>query len=290
MQTLFKRAAFFIDQNLILLNQKGSVNHPMTKKKVAIIGAGSIGMTIANEFEEHLSKYYELIGIMKNTKDRIQELEETYHLKVTTDFFELLELEPDFIIEAANVDVVKQYGELILNRGIHFIPLSVGGLASTTFYKKLQETAEKNSAVLYIPSGAIGGFDLMRKLTLADSPKVKISTSKPPNSFNNSYLLTDKQDIVFEGIATDAIKKLPQNINVAIATALATVGPENVHTVVHSNPNLKANIHEITITNKKGIATISFKAQPSVNPSTSSITPWSVISLLKNIAAPVRFF
>lgn len=268
----------------------------MTKKKIAIIGAGSIGTTIADEISNHLDEYYELVGIMKNSESRIKELEMTYKVPVVTECSKLLETKPDFIIEAAGVEVVKEYGETILKHGVHFIPLSVGGLADPDFYQTLGQTAKENSAVLYIPSGAIGGFDLMRKMTLVNPPEVEIHTSKAPSSLEGAPYLAGRElsetekEVIFDDSATEAIKGFPQNINVAIATALATVGPDQTRTVIQSDPELEANVHEITVTNKEGTANIRFASKPSDNPRTSSITAWSVISLLKNIAEPVRFF
>lgn len=268
----------------------------MTKKKVAIIGAGIIGTTIAQELNTSLNAYYELAGIMKHSQNGIDELEATYQTNIVTDFSELLKSKPDIIIEAASVEVVKTHGQGILKRGIDFIPLSVGGLVDEEFYEHLQQTAKENDAVLYVPSGAIGGFDLMRKMTLVEEPEVEINTYKPPNGLKGAPYMEDKdvslteKEVVFEGSAKEAIKGFPQNINVAIATALATVGPEKTKTIIHSDPDLKANIHEITVKNIEGTANICFAGNPSENARTSSITPWSVISLLKNIAEPVRFF
>lgn len=268
----------------------------MSKKKVAIIGTGTIGKTIAKELKNRLDENYELVGLMKRTTKQIDELTARFDTKVVTNFSDLLQLTPDFIIEAASVNIVREYGEEILAHGIHFIPLSVGALADPYFYENLQKTAQVNEAVLYIPSGAIGGFDLMRKMTLADAPEVEINTYKSPASLSDAAFLKDQslvmneKEVVFDGSAEEAIKGFPQNINVAVATGLATIGPENVRTIIHSIPELEANIHEITVRNKEGTANIRFAAQPSSNMRTSSITPWSVISLLKNIADPVRFF
>src|SRR5690625_5854464 len=83
----------------------------MTTKKIAIIGAGSIGTTIADEISNHLDEYYELVGIMKNSESRIKELEMTYKVPVVTECSKLLETKPDFIIEAAGVEVVKRSEE-----------------------------------------------------------------------------------------------------------------------------------------------------------------------------------
>lgn len=268
----------------------------MSKKRVAIIGTGAIGKIIAEELNTSLSEYYELVGLIKHSEKNINELKETYKVPVVTDFSELLNTKPDFIVEAASVDVVQEFGESILKEGIHFIPLSVGGLVDEDFYGKLQNTAKENNAVLYIPSGAIGGFDLMRKMTLVDEPTVEFNTFKSPSALKGSPYLKGKmlsetgKEVVFDGTAKEAIKGFPQSINVAVAAALATVGPEQTHTVIHSNPELNANIHEITIKNVEGTANIRVAGNPSDNARTSSITPWSVVSLLKNIAEPVRFF
>lgn len=268
----------------------------MSKKKVAIIGTGTIGTTIAKALQEQLSNNYELVGMMKRTDEKIDELTTQFNTQIVTDFSELLQFAPDFIVEAASVNVVKEHGCEILERGIHFIPLSVGALADKDFYKKLKRQAEENKAVLYIPSGAIGGFDYMRKMTLADEPEVEINTYKTPSSLEGApfleeqSLVTNEKEVVFDGTATEAIKGFPKNINIAVATGLATVGPDNVRTIIHSIPELEASIHEVTMRNQEGIVDIRFAAQPSGNVQTSSITPWSVIALLKNIADPVRFF
>lgn len=86
----------------------------MRKQKIAIIGIGSIGQTIAKEMPHHLRDYYELVGLMKHSPKRIEELEAAFNVPVVTQFSKLLETEPDFVIEAAGVDVVKDYGEAIL--------------------------------------------------------------------------------------------------------------------------------------------------------------------------------
>lgn len=269
----------------------------MTKRKrVAIIGTGAIGTTIAEELQNSLSEYYELAGLMKQSKNRVEALEKTFSVPVVFELPDLLALKPDLVVEAAGVDSVKDFGKAILSAGIDFIPLSVGGLVDESFYEELQAVAKKEGAVLYIPSGAIGGFDLMRKMTLVETPTVEIHTSKPPRGLEGApYMegkkLSDAQkEVVFDGTAKEAIEGFPQNINVAIATALATVGVENTRTVIISDPELETNTHDIRLENTEGVANITFASQPSDNPQSSSITAWSVISLLKNIAEPVRFF
>ncbi len=268
----------------------------MSKQKVAIIGAGSLGKTIAREIPNHVGEHFEVVGLMKHSEKDIKELEDEFQIPVVTAFDDLLNLRPDFIVEAATVDVVKEHGKNILSRGIHFIPLSVGGLVEESFYDDLRETAKENGAVLYIPSGAIGGFDIMRKMALADTPEVTFTSNKPTRTLKKAPLLKDRdvseteKEVVFEGTAAEAIKGFPTQINVAVAASLATVGPKNTKTIITSNPDLDVNTHEIELENNVASVYLRFSGQPSENPSSSEVTAWSVISLLQNISAPVRFF
>lgn len=268
----------------------------MSKKKVAIIGTGTLGRTIATEIPNQLNEYYELVGLMKHSKKGIKEIENEFQTPVVTTLDDLFELSPDFIVEAASIEVVKEHGKNILERGIHFIPLSVGGLVDESFYTELQQTAKENQSILYIPSGAIGGFDIMRKMALADTPEVTFTSNKPPQSLARSPYMKNRnvseteKEVVFEGTAAEAIQEFPTQINVAVATAIATVGPEKTKTVISHDPNTSVNTHEITLENKAASVYLRFSGQPSENPSSSEITAWSVLSLLQNIASPVRFF
>lgn len=268
----------------------------MTKQKVAIIGTGSLGKTIAREIPNHVGEYYELVGLMKHSEKGIEALENEFQTPVVRDLDDLLKLKPDFIVEAASVDVVKEIGEKILSEGIHFIPLSVGGLVEEAFYTNLRQTAKENNCVLYIPSGAIGGFDIMRKMALADSPRVTFQSTKPLQALMKSPYMENREvsetekETVFDGTAAEAIKAFPTSINVAVATALATVGPENTRTMMTSDPESSVNVHEIHLENSESSVYLRFGGKPSDNPTSSAITAWSVISLLQNIAEPIRFF
>ena len=160
----------------------------------------------------------------------------------------------------------------------------------------MQKIAKKNDAVLYIPSGAIGGFDFMRKMVLENTPEVEFNAYHSPNDLKNAPYLKNvnlsetEKEIVFSGTAAEAIEGFPENINVAVATALAMVGPLNTRTIIHSDPERTGVTHEIIVKNKAGTVDICSAKHPTAEDETSSIVALSVISLLKNIAEPVRFF
>jgi aspartate dehydrogenase len=151
----------------------------------------------------------------------------------------------------------------------------------------VQKAAIENDVKVYIPSGSIGGLDVMRTVSLMGKTKVKFSTEKSPKPLINTNvydesLETEKKE-VFNGNAKEAIALLPTQVNVAVATSLATVGPENIEVSISSTPNYVGDRHIITIKNEQVDATLDIYSE------TSEIAGWSVVNTLRNIASPIVF-
>lgn len=99
------------------------------------------------------------------------------------------------------------------------------------------------------------------------------------------HLLTDtEKTTVFTGNAMEAIATFPRRVNVAVATSLATTGPEITDVTMHSVPNWVGDDHRITA-EIDGV-----KAVVDIYSSTSAIAGWSVVALLRNLASPVVFY
>ena len=92
------------------------------------------------------------------------------------------------------------------------------------------------------------------------------------------------QTTVFTGNAKQAIATFPRRVNVAVATSLATTGPEITGVTMHSVPGWVGDDHRITA-EIEGV-----KAVVDICSSTSAIAGWSVVSLLRNLASPVCFY
>ena len=73
-------------------------------------------------------------------------------------------------------------------------------------------------------------------------------------------------------------------MNVAIATSLASAGPEKTRSVIESEPGMVGDIQEITVKGEEINATLSVYSR------TAAIAGWSVVALLQNLASPVEFF
>ena len=209
---------------------------------------------------------------------------------------EVIDDKPDYMIEAASPDVFKDIGIKVLENGINIIPLSVGALADKEFYTKAKATARENNSRIHIPSGAVGGFDVLCASMLMDDAEVSITTDKSPKSLQGAPFLKERKlseenpEEIFSGFAQEAIEHFPANVNVAVATALATTGVENTKVSVNSIPGFESNKHEIKLTGETVSVTVTVVTKPSAdNPQSSSLAAYSVISLLKNLVSLIAF-
>lgn len=190
----------------------------------------------------------------------------------------------------------RDIGIKVLSHGISLIPLSVGALADKEFYTKVIETALKNNCRVHIPAGAVGGFDVLRSAMLMGGAAVSITTEKSPRSLEGAPFLKGKQlseekaEEVFSGSAEEAIAHFPENVNVAVATALATTGVKDTKVAIHSIPGFHNNRHTIKLTGDTINVDVTVETRPSEdNPKSSALAAYSVIGLLKNLASPIVF-
>lgn len=268
----------------------------MRKSRVALIGSGSLGTTIADEIVKGLSSDYEVAGILSGKPQNAMRLAEKMGAKIYETLNDLIADRPDYVIEAASPEVFKEVAIDLLASGIQLIPLSVGALADSKFYAQVRETAVACHSRVHIPSGAVGGFDIFAAAVFMGPAEVSITTEKSPASLNGAPVLKGRnlseevEEELFAGAAREAIAHFPRNVNVAVATALAATGVDKTMVTVRSVPGMKSNRHTIRLTGETVHVDIKIETAPSEkNPGSSSLAAYSVIALLKNLAAPIRF-
>ena len=154
------------------------------KNKLAIVGSGSLGSIIAKVVSQNLNEEYEISGILSGQIKNAISLAEEIGSKAYKSLEEIIDDKPDYVIEAASPDVFKDIGVKFLANGINLIPLSVEALADTEFYNKVKETALENNSRVHIPSGAVGGFDVLMASMAMEKAEVSIATEKSPQSLN----------------------------------------------------------------------------------------------------------
>ncbi len=268
----------------------------MRRYKLALIGSGSLGSIIGKVVTEDLHDSYEVLGIFSERIENATKLAEEIGCKVYKTLNEVIKDKPDYIVEAASPEVFKDIGVEILENSISIIPLSVGALADREFYNKVKKTASDNGCRVHIPSGAVGGLDVLRGSMLMEEVEVSITTEKSPRSLNGAPFLggrelsEEKVEVIFSGSELEAIKHFPKNVNVAVATALAATGVENTNVSIKSIPGFKNNKHKIVLVGETVNVSVVIETTPSKdNPKSSVLAAYSVISLLKNLVSPIAF-
>lgn len=268
----------------------------MKKYKVAIIGSGSLGSIIGNVVARDFKEEYKILGVLSGRIENAEKLANAIESRAYKTLDELLDDKPDYIIEAASPDVFKAIGVKVLAHGISIIPLSVGALADKEFYEKAKQAALNNKSRIHIPTGAVGGLDVLRGAVLMEDVEVRITTEKSPKSLNGAPFLKgrklseEKAEEIFSGSAKEAIAHFPENVNVAVATALAATGVEKTKVTIKSIPGLKSNRHTIQAVGETIQISATVETTPSeANPKSSSLAAYSVVGLLMELAAPIRF-
>lgn len=261
----------------------------MKKYRLALLGCGYLNEIVANAVKDGCLPEYELIAVLGRDSRRAKEFAGRHGCRACADIDELLAMKPDFTAEAASVQAVRQYGEKILAGGSHFVVLSIGAFADTGFYEHIKNAAAANKRRVYIASGAVGGFDVLRTAALMSPITASIGARKAPASLKNTPLFTaDLLEIteerqVFSGTTKEAISLLPTKVNVAIATALASAGPEKTTMNICAIPGFKGDEYKIEIQGEE------VRAELNIYSRTSAIAAWSVVSVLRNAVSPIVF-
>lgn len=265
------------------------------KTKFGIVGCGFLGNIVADAWKNGLLEDYELVGVTSRSRSSSEATAAKVGCKVCGSVDELLALEPEYIVETASVEAVRSMAVPVLRRGVNLVVISIGAFADLAFYEEVKQAAKEGGAKVHLASGAIGGFDVLQTVTLMAeaqklSEKAGIETHTGAKGFRNTpvwedHLLTDtEKTTVFTGNAKEAIATFPRRVNVAVATSLATTGPEITSVTMHSVPNWVGDDHCITA-EIEGV-----KAVVDICSSTSAIAGWSVVALLRNLSSPVCFY
>ena len=260
----------------------------------AIVGCGSLAHIVVNALLNNLLPNYQLIGTYSGTFEKAEDLAAKinpskvgYTCTPCQNIEDLLALKPDYVVETASPTAFRQFALSVLKNGSSIVSLSIGALADPDFYEQVQKTALENNTRVYLASGAIGGFDVMRTVALMEQCQVTFTTEKSPNSLRNTAvyedaLQTEKRE-VFNGDATEAIALFPTKVNVAVAAALASVGPKNLQVSINSSPDFVGDDHRIEIKSEQIHAIVDVYSK------TAEIAGWSVVNTLRNIVSPIVF-
>ena len=268
--------------------------------RVGIIGGG----TIARLFLEHIERgelgdasVVAIVGRSDHSRGR--QLAAEFRVPFVTGLSALVGERPDVVVEAASHEAVREYVEPLLESGIATIVLSGGALADETLRARLERAAEKSRAMLYVPSGGIGGLDALKAACVAGVEEVTIAVTKPPAAWKGIPYVEEldidlaalrEARVLFDGPARQGVPLFPANVNIAAVLSLAGIGFDRTRLKVVADPALVYNTHYIEIRGRSGNISIKLENVPAPeNPKTAWLACYSALAALKAARSPVRY-
>jgi len=269
----------------------------MNKEKIniGIIGCGNIGSALARACSREFPEYISGINLWDTDKDKPDALAKELEIAETSESEEALITSSDLIVEAVSPEVAGRLAERAVRDKKDILIVSIGGLLGR---EDLLERADIEGIRLMLPSGAIAGIDAIKAAKQAGIDSVTLTTRKPPASLKGAeYLIRngidideiDRETVIFEGSACEAIKVFPKNINVSVLLSIAGIGPENTKVKIITSPDFTGNSHEVVVKGRSGTITARTDNVPSPeNPKTSYLAILSVVAAVKDYFKTVR--
>ncbi|MDP9932800.1 aspartate dehydrogenase [Variovorax paradoxus] len=256
---------------------------PDSPRRVALIGFGALGQAIAAELSADRLAGVVLAGALVLPGHAHEGLACAWE---TMD--ELLDSEPDLVIEAAGHAALSIHATRCLLAGHDLVVASVGALMDEPLRHRLLEAARQGRSRLVVPSGALGGLDYLRAARRLGPVNVSYVGRKPVKAWRGTAAegMVDLDKVTeaatfFRGAATEAATLFPQNANVVAALALAVDDPKSVSVELVADPRATHNSHEVQAEGAAGSIHLGVRNEPMAgNPKTSRITAFSLLEVV----------
>lgn len=254
---------------------------------IGVIGGGAIAQFLFKKINEEKAINSFIKSVYVRNKTKYEFLHEQYGVKIYTNFDHFLKSDIDIIVEAANIEAVKQLIPKAIKQK-NTIIISVGALADPNFSRSLYHLASTSNNTIHLPSGAIGGLDLLQNAhALNEITNITLTTRKPAHTLTDLILKDEK--VIFKGSAAKAIKEFPENVNVSIILSLAGIGVNETKVKIIADPHIQKNNHTIDINGAFGKATINIENNPlKENPKTSYLAALSVLGTLHKLNKTIK--
>lgn len=211
----------------------------------------------------------------------------------------LLAARPDVVLEAASHEAVREHLVALLEAGVSVVVLSAGALADEALRARAEAASRASGALLYVPSGGIGGLDALRTACIAGVDEVSIEVAKPPAAWTGiAFVERSGVDLaglrerktLFDGPAREGVPHFPQNVNIAAVLSMAGIGFDRTRLKVVADPALKHNTHTIRVAGRSGRFTVVMENVPAPeNPKTALLAAFSGLAALKTLGAKVKY-
>lgn len=261
--------------------------------RVGVVGLGTIGRRICLAIEAGIPGIA-LAGGTGREREKAEAFLASLPSKPPYLSVDELIQESGLVVESATQAALQDLAPKVLGAGKDLMVLSCGGLLGRSDWVEL---AERNRCRILVPSGAIAGLDGVKGARVGTITAVTMESRKPPRGWAGAPYIREKgidletikkETLIFEGLAPEACKGFPANVNVVAALSLAGVGPERTRIRLFAVPGLERNTHRITVEGEFGRLQIQVENVPSENPRTGKLSYLSAIACLRDLGATLR--
>jgi len=268
--------------------------------RIGLLGGGTIARLVLGEARRGTLPGIEFVALAgRGASSPAASLAREFAIPYAAGGEGLLALRPDAVLEAASHEAVRQHLVRFLGAGIGFVVLSAGALADDALRRDAEAASARTGALLYVPSGGIGGLDALKTACLGGVDEASIQVAKPPAAWKGIPYVErlgvalDRLSgpvTLFEGPAREGVPHFPQNVNIAAVLALAGLGMDRTRLKVVADPALTLNTHTIRVSGRCGRFTVVLENVPSPdNPKTSWLACYSGLAALRGLRERVRY-
>ena len=262
--------------------------------RVGIGGLGTVGFPVARWLDGGVEG---LTLTAVSAADRERARERVTELKTPVPVVGLNELaeHADVVLESAPPERFLEIAEPAIRAGRVLVALSVTSLLE---HMDLIELARETGARIVVPTGAILGLDAVRAAALGEVRFVTMVTRKPPKGLKKApFVIEQGIDLdaldapmkLYQGSVAGAARKFPANVNVAVALALAGIGPDRTEYEIWADPGVSRNTHTIKVDSDTAAFEMTIAVVPmEENPATGQIVPLSVMETLRGLVTPFK--
>jgi aspartate dehydrogenase len=269
--------------------------------RIALIGGGTIARLVLEKVQGGQLGAFEVAALMGRPAGapRGRELAREFGVPYVESRAALIAARPQAVVEAASHDAVREHLVPLLEAGIGVVVLSAGALVDDGLRQAAERAASARGALLYVPSGGIGGLDVLKTACLAGVDEASIQVAKPPAAWKGIAYVESKGFrldglkgplTLFDGSVREGVPHFPQNVNIAAILALGGIGPDRTRLKVVADPGLTLNTHTIRVAGRSGRFTLVLENVPAPeNPKTSWLACYSALAALKSLQPGARY-
>lgn len=258
--------------------------------RLGVIGYGAIGRELADAIQAGQAGDAELAGVLVQTPRPAPA-----GVPLTADPADFFANPMDAVIECAGHGAVRAHGEAALRSGADLYVTAVGALADPALLQRLTGVAKQTGRRLVIPSAGIGALDILTAAAVGGLDRVTITVRKDVESWRGTQAETvcdldslSQPTEVFRGKVSDGAPLYPGNVNIAMATALAGIGPDRTELVIVVDPTISTHIVGIEAEGAFGRFSFEEDVLPSLaNRKTGRIVAMALVKTVRQMSEPL---